>query len=667
MCNCTLIAQNPVDVWPGNCGSITKEAPVLAACFQSEYNGRGLSVVDNIAAACLSVNESTTGALSAAAWQLLSVDEFAGYSREEQRELSAYLYDFAQGIGRKPPERFEDFAERVWQYTSSDINPPHRCLNAAIWHARDWIRGKDVPPELNCIASKLNIDDDRRFLILCIMWALQQRNGDGWFIASRSLEDSVKEHGIVVNLPGRTVRHFMDKCRKEGIIERMTDAVFVKRCGLYRFSAVAVSEMTPDLSLNRVLHFVQPSTVLAPYYQAGLTFFPPSSLASLRESKATGNSPSPYRDNNIVAIQSLAQNIVAMGSKRYQNADKDEVMRAACGRWFESIEYIAKVDLERGRGRGRSGTCPSCASKKCFILWDNGGGRCFKCGVLGSDGFALLQKLTGMRFHEAVVAVAEYLDVPGRVVIQDRRNNIQHGKATIDNIKQQVADLKNIPEAALDHYGAYAVERDHQYNNVTLQNAVMRVPMRRAEDLKESAYLDLGVDCALLQKGCCEAGCGDRIAAYLPDDWRHDDGKPVVLCHGPKDAMAAWAAAGPDSGIHFIGLQITGNVPADLLATLAGRDVTVTHDCDGSGRSDAQRCLGQISQIETSRLHVTDLSPDRNDKEGIRELLRTIDGSAAFDGMVRDIQSRHDGMPRIARLFDDSKYLNTDSAYWLQD
>lgn len=647
MDDCTLSADDSVDVCSENRGNPRNELPVLAARFQSEWGGRGLSVVNNIAAACLKVNESTTGALSSAAWQLLSVDEFAGFSREEQRELSAYLYDFAQSIGRKPPESFQDFAERVWQYTSSDITPPHRCLNAAIWHARDWIQGRDVPPELRCIARALGIDDDRRFLMLCIMWSLQQRNGDGWFIAPKSLGDSVRVHGIDVDLPGRTVRHFMDKCRKEGIIERTTDAVFAKKCGLHRFRAVAVPDTIPDLSLTSALRFTQPSPVLAPYYQAGLTFFPPASLSSLRESQAAGNSPSPYRDNNIVANGSLAQNIVAMGSGRYENADKDAVKRAAYGRWVEIFEDIANVDFERGRGRGVWCTCPSCGAKKKFTLWENGGGYCLKCGVLGLDGFALLQTLLDISFHESVVLVAEYLDVPGRVVIQDKRDNVHHGKATIDTIRQQVADLKNIPEAALDHYGAYAVERDHQHKNVTLWNAVMRVPMRRAEDLKESAYLDLGVDCAMLQKGCCEAGCGDRITAYLPDDWRHDDGKPVVLCQGPKDTMAAWAAAGPDSGIHFIGLQITRNVPADLLAALASRDVTITHDCDPSGRSDAQRCLRAVRTVDTARVEVVDLAPDRNGKEGIRELLKTVDGQEAFHSMVDRIRQRNGDVPPL--------------------
>jgi len=576
-----------------------------------------LTTVSNIASQFLAATDCKTAALVTTAYYLRSTTDLAGLSLRESRCMAIWLHQHATNLGYQIHESADELADRIEAHYLDQQYAWHQSIDAAIYRARDWIWGHDVPPEIRYVLHQCGIRTRRFHVVICVAWALQQQGVD-WFFDSAGLAEHLGRHGIDCGLDGRAVREVLRIMRDCGVIEITAPSEFARRCARYRYSLPPEIDAPDEVVLTRGK--IQKSSIseaLMPIYAGALS--PPSGLP-LTETlalPAPHGDPSPQRDQSHSGGLSGGQHIVA---DCHINADRADVLEAAVGREIEIVEELASVDLERS-GSNKAMTCPSCRKKKKLVANRTGGLHCYRCGRLGGNVIDVLMRLQGWTYHESLTAVARYLDVrgeqrPDRTVMTARRRQVpQRDDSTLDDIIERVAAAKGVTVAGLQHYGAAPAWRDYQpRRNITLRNAVARIPLRRP-DGTQTSHIDIGVACRSLRKGLCPSG-EHEAGVYLPDDYDMHDERPVVLVEGAKDPIKAWELS--DGAYHAIGIQ-GGYIPPELAQSMQGRTVIIIPDCDQTGRRNAERWRDWLLRYG-ARCEIRDPDPARTDGAGIREL-----------------------------------------------
>jgi 5S rRNA maturation endonuclease (ribonuclease M5) len=629
------------------------ESETLAAEFSAEFDQSQLTIICNVASQFLAATKCKTAAIVTTAYYLRSLNEFMGPSIGDLRRITAYQYEYAVGAGHTPHEDFDGVAECVLNDYENEKNPWHQSIDAAILDAREWIHGSSVPPEIRYVLQKLRIRTKRHHVAICVAWALQQRNGDGWFIDSKGFADDLARHGIDCGVDGRSVREVLKLMRVRELTDMVEDYDFCQRCMTYRFMTPTHLDVPETWDLSRgAVQFTTPTEALTPFYSGLIpvpTAGPLSGIAVAAAVTGTHDDSSPVRDQSHSGGLATGQHIVA---DRHSNADRADAAAAAEGRWPETIEELTGRDLEK-RTSAKSMTCPQCGKKKKATLYSDGGMICFCCGKIGSSGFDVLSAVMGWSYHQSVTAVARHFGVEGKrqsqrmTVSARKKHEFVKDDSNLDDIMGRVAAMKGISVEGMQHYGVVPTWREYSpHRNLLLKNAVVRFPMRRL-DGTQTSYLDIGMACRKLRKGLMPDGKPD-IQAYLPNDYDADDRKPVVLTEGPKDAIRGWELT---DGVHVIGLQC-GHLPKELVKNMRGRRVLIFADADKAGRENARR-WEQLLQSYGVDVRVIDMDPGRTDGAGIREhaeadedsvrRLLASHGAGTVDGWTRDVVPAAEG------------------------
>ena len=88
---------------------------------------------------------------------------------------------------------------------------------------------------------------------------------------------------------------------------------------------------------------------------------------------------------------------------------KDDVMRAACGRW---VDVLGRLGVKTELLENKHGPCPGCGGKDRFRWDDKDGEGTWLCsqgggGTISGDGLALLMHVTGKEWKECLTMVGE--------------------------------------------------------------------------------------------------------------------------------------------------------------------------------------------------------------------------------------------------------------------
>jgi hypothetical protein len=607
-----------------------------ADVFCDHHDERLLSSVCAYAFPHLNANLCTGAAVESVVLLLTGTAEFASSSVAELQELAAYLIVFASGHGRWVDRSSEQIAKTVFaRMVDESKQPIERCIDAALLRARSWLRFANVPDEIRKLCQLLRVTNKSTYHIICVAWTLHLTVGDGWFVSAGTLPRDLRRHGIAKAASERTIRAVLERMRAMGVVE-IVEVGDRRRCHTYRFVCTTFSvELTPFVSLSGEEAYCDPADVLRPYFDGTLLYPDGSPLANLILQDQTLEVLSPEGNNIAAAIST--PNIAAA---RYRMADAEAVKRDARGRWEDLYRDRGIVTLKRTSGK-KNYDCPCCGKKNAALVKEDGGMLCHRCresenGLKCGDGFDVIQKFRKLNFLDAVMLAAEYFDVVGDVRIRDRNErHVRSPSAVIESY----ATNKGLTVEELSHYGMTAetvtVNTYEPAVGWKISNEVCQMPLRDSS-LKAKTYIQLGTGNGRLKKGLCYAGSGDAIGqgAYMPNDFQIDDGKPVLLLQGCKDCCKAWGEY-RDRGVHFVGLQ-DDRVPSSLVAACVGRKVVAIPDCDAAGRTSARQHARQLQKAGV-KCEVVDLAPLRNDKSGIRELLRTPEGSRAFNDLLQSL------------------------------
>lgn len=549
-------------------------------------------------------------------YYLRSWGEFAGVSVSELESLTVYAHRIATEQGMAPHECAEDLVARAKEhYLNKEKHPLHLSIDAAIIDARDWLSGADVPAEIAYICQTMELRSRSRFAVICIAYALQQRLGDDWYLAGEAFAAEMRKHGYDLHISGRDVRRILQKMRERGLIVQTEGYVCREVCGKSRFNIpddVGAVEM-PALRGGYLNRDPEKTDKWLGIYSGSLPG-PVCGLESLADAMQG-------RKANFINQRPRSTARLRGDGDRYANADAADVKMAAEGRWGDVLAAAFDVRLSARRetaDQHKGAKCLNCGGKDKMVVYkDSGGACCYKCGNLGSDGFAVLMAQRVLTFAEAVKLVATYLDVPGKVRTANPAPDLT---VELKTIMGEVAELKGMDVDAMLHYGARPDLHESTMPNGYIQTrAAVRIPMR-TPDLRQTSYLDIGTDSAAMQKGMCPASTPaekSELNAYLPNDYDEFPMRPVVLIGGPKDTIAAYSQLGDLA--YCVGLQDDGRVPESVIPTLTGRRVLNACDCDDSARKAGAAKQMQLLR-EGIKLELVELDASRHDGESVREL-----------------------------------------------
>jgi hypothetical protein len=246
--------------------------------------------------------------------------------------------------------------------------------------------------------------------------------------------------------------------------------------------------------------------------------------------------------------------------KTNRRFDKNEILRAAAGRWRDVLPAATGVDAAVLDGKGHS--CPSCGTgTDRFSAFDNfadtGGVLCRHCHngeskPKSGDGIAAVQWLTGCTFPQALELIADAVGIAPIDPKNDTRDIIG------DLCKQ-----KRMPVESAMEYGAKDAIRGKQ--------RVVRFPVYDAEG-KPTSYSDVSpYGKGKLNKGMLPKGgkAGLHLPGRVPTA-----GETWLIVEGVKDAAA----------LHGMGYNAAGMTGRTLLdgfdKLFDGCDVILVPDLD---------------------------------------------------------------------------------------
>ncbi len=586
--------------------------PASKEDFRSRLTDSELSMVRNIASQFLAHDPCKTGALVTTAFYLCSTAEFVGPSMNETESIAHWLHAYATNLGYQIHESADELTERILNHQAKHKNPWHHSIDSAIYRARCWILGEDVPREIRYVAREAGIRSKARYAVLCVAWALQEQ-GDSWFIHSDGLEGHLQRHGILATLSGRTVRAVLGILSELGFTQETADSSGpsgARRCKEYAFS-LPVDFAAPDELVFRRggIEKSSFSPSLKPIYEGCLS--PPSCvpLAAVTAAPAAFKHSPPSRDKTHGGMLQVGQRMV---EHRFQSAAKADVLEAGRGKEMWVLSQLAETK-NKISARATYAECPCCRKPKKLGVLANGNLGCVKTkrqfNVIDA-----IAEFNGLSFYEALGRVAELLRVEGKPRVRalkasHKPKSVPHETCTtLETVADEYANLKGITAAGMEHYGAISTLIDG--------TPCIQAPLRTA-DMTPVSTFTAGLRNSMWQKGFLPKGKMPD-SAFLPNDFDAKDGKPLPILSGIKDPVRVWELT--SGGVHAIGIQCS-RMPPDIVAAARGRAVVIIPDCDPSGRRDAHR-WANVLKANGATCVVRDWDRTRNDSSDIRDFAK---------------------------------------------
>jgi len=300
--------------------------------------------------------------------------------------------------------------------------------------------------------------------------------------------------------------------------------------------------------------------------------------------------------------------------------DKDLVKQYASGRWGETLSTLAGIDRDLMDPK-RHFPCPKCGGTDRFRVFDDfeetGGCLCNKCGKF-ANGFDTLMWMKGLKFYDAVVAVAVHIGVKPD-------NHKQNGKASHKPAADPAEHLEFHPWNELS--ASYWCQKKPPI----IPAAILTCGGRLAKYRKRFHVVALPIwGEKLTASGPIGWTLYNRCQPTLPSfSWNKAANKwdvteeKILTTYGsksgligPVDQLAAathvWKLEGPSDLLSFYSLAgippgvvaVTNSSGAGekpqpwMIELLAGKTVYVLHDADDPGQSGA---LGKTDARGTHR------------------------------------------------------------------
>ena len=273
--------------------------------------------------------------------------------------------------------------------------------------------------------------------------------------------------------------------------------------------------------------------------------------------------------------------------------DKDDVKRAANGRWREILSLVISVYLLDGKHHA----CPKCGGKDRFRFTDmNGDGStvCSRCGNTG-DGFAALEKYGGLTFPGAVEFAAEHIGMTDDPATWRPSTRAQSQPKPSQPEKKHdmpwCAGAENEPLVSfLDGNGCR--ETIYHYRDAS---GAERFQKKRVDFPNGSKKV-------YLPKGFSKAN--DGILFNLPSLRNPNrSGEPVFFCEGEKDVDNLTAL-----GYLATTCGSSSDWKPEYAAYFRDRDVVILSDDDAPGRKLTRQVVGDILGVAAT-VKVVNLVP----------------------------------------------------------
>lgn len=291
--------------------------------------------------------------------------------------------------------------------------------------------------------------------------------------------------------------------------------------------------------------------------------------------------------------------------------DIDAVKTAASGRWRDIIQSVAGISDDYLTTK--HGPCPIHQGSTKFRVFSDfdkcGGAVCNDCGKMG-DGFALIEKMTGKTFAEALSLVANYLD------IQPTERKSKKKSEPADRLEIFDADPLSedlgfatwclqkppITSAALRAVGT----KLGRFRWCDESFSVLAVPVWGPKLNEENpvGWVLYEITGQKLPSGKREevewakvrlsAKCGRGL---ICDPARLKDAKTILKLEGPPDALAAIGATDiPADVFPFTTVNGSEETPLPWMIDLAtGREAIICHDADQAGERGADKWAGSLA------------------------------------------------------------------------
>jgi hypothetical protein len=288
--------------------------------------------------------------------------------------------------------------------------------------------------------------------------------------------------------------------------------------------------------------------------------------------------------------------------------DRDEVKRAAAGRWPDILASVGALPAEL-LDTSREHPCPRCGGATRFRVFadDSGGAHCSHCfKEKNGDGLATIRWLLDCSFPDALTLVGEHLG------LSPRNGNRYH----VDPLEALARD-KHCPADGLQAYGA------------RIDGRAVIMPMFDGSGAQCSEFkMQAG-------KGKGLSAKGKPVGVFLPvvdgNPRLPQPGETWVVCEGVKEC-AAWQAMG------FLALGLPGkNLSRKWARLLRGVDVRVALDRDTAGDEGAQAIGAKLHGVAAMvRIVALPIDWQPKDGPGVREALAQRDGEQLVRQAVED-------------------------------